>query len=754
MRLKSGIGVAAAAAVFTTLGVVPAFADEPAPSGRTAAPAVQQSFEGACTGVSFPLALDEAGETFTVTDPVDSGDEGTLRWAVSMANENPGLDEIVIAPGLVVKSAGDLEITDALLLRGADASSEIVNITDDNASLFTGVFEHTEFPVQISSLILSGGSESATGLDFASGACALALDGVTVRDFAFFGVLAGGTWPFETLEVDNSVFSGNTEEPGGGRWGALHVIGELVTGKIRVSNTDFVDNKIPGMQVQSGIVSRPGERGELLIENSRFVNNQSEGILAGGLQLSYAEFSDYDEPSVGEPAPPETPIITIRDTLFRENVGGPAGAVSLPAAYVSEARGANTTVLSVERTTFDRNTTNDVKPRSGSTATDIKLGDVYIEDASGSTALSVSDSTFAGVPGAAEPSLWFDTVAGKTLLQHVTMLGGGIEYDYPNEGSTIDLRNSVFDTAEKQPIGPSGGGLAPDEFPILAEQQVAYTVAPTAADAGPGRILGAPEDFALDALDDSLGQTPVMVPGADSVLIDAAGEGGSATDQRGLARPQGAAADIGAVEYAAPVDPELLPSSFVIGDDQSVAAGTALGFEVSRTNAAENPWTGEASVRVRTADGSATAGADYTAFDEVLTWAADDIAAKAVTVPTSAGHVDEGDVTLTVTLSEPGENSVLGERTTATGTITRDEDSGTVVPPTVTPPTVTPPTVTPPTVTPPITGPTDPATPTPERGGLANTGQDALPIGLLLAGVLTAAAGVVLIALKRRGRRA
>lgn len=42
--------------------------------------------------------------------------------------------------------------------------------------------------------------------------------------------------------------------------------------------------------------------------------------------------------------------------------------------------------------------------------------------------------------------------------------------------------------------------------------------------------------------------TPTMLLGTGSSALDAAAPGGTSTDQRGVARPQGAAPDLGAVE--------------------------------------------------------------------------------------------------------------------------------------------------------------------------------------------------------------
>ena len=59
----------------------------------------------------------------------------------------------------------------------------------------------------------------------------------------------------------------------------------------------------------------------------------------------------------------------------------------------------------------------------------------------------------------------------------------------------------------------------------------------------------------LGALADNGGTTPTLLPQATSPAIDAADCVGISPDQRGVARPQGARCDIGAVEVLAAVAP-------------------------------------------------------------------------------------------------------------------------------------------------------------------------------------------------------
>ena len=95
-------------------------------------------------------------------------------------------------------------------------------------------------------------------------------------------------------------------------------------------------------------------------------------------------------------------------------------------------------------------------------------------------------------------------------------------------------------------------------------------------------------------------------------------------------------------------------------------AGASVAFTVSLSSAA----TGAVTVDYATADGSAAAGADYTATSGTLTFAAGETA-KTVSVPVLDDAVDEGEETFTLRLSNAtGARIADGE---ATGTIANDD---------------------------------------------------------------------------------
>ncbi|MFG6503020.1 glycoside hydrolase family 3 N-terminal domain-containing protein [Microbacterium sp. P05] len=94
------------------------------------------------------------------------------------------------------------------------------------------------------------------------------------------------------------------------------------------------------------------------------------------------------------------------------------------------------------------------------------------------------------------------------------------------------------------------------------------------------------------------------------------------------------------------------------------------------------PAAEDESVRVRTSDGTAVAGTDYTAVDQTLTIPAGQTTASVV-IPTVDHGPLAGSTTFTVTLSEPSDGLVLGGRTTTTVTVLPNGDLPDIGPQTV-----------------------------------------------------------------------
>jgi len=109
----------------------------------------------------------------------------------------------------------------------------------------------------------------------------------------------------------------------------------------------------------------------------------------------------------------------------------------------------------------------------------------------------------------------------------------------------------------------------------------------------------------------------------------------------------------------------------------TVSVGESAGsvvLSVTRTNGTD----GAVTVSYATANGTATAGSDYSAASGTLSWAAGDAADKTITVSITGDTVDEPNETFTLALSNPTGGAALG---TASATVTITDDDEPAPPP-------------------------------------------------------------------------
>jgi hypothetical protein len=263
--------------------------------------------------------------------------------------------------------------------------------------------------------------------------------------------------------------------------------------------------------------------------------------------------------------------------------------------------------------------------------------------------LNVTSSTFTGNQayfslaasgyGGAIATLMQGT-PGTTNLTNVTIfnnlahagsgngLGGGV---YTGAGATTTITNSTLagNRAETLTPGqtPAGGNVASDGTTqlldtIVADGQAGQGVANCGGTiASLGHNLDSRDECGFSAtlgdltnanpglgpLQDNGGPTDTHAIGATSPAFDAGGTGCPTTDQRGVARPQGAACDIGAFELAVSPPDEPLPdaapevsglsaspSTFVLGKflpRASRTVGTTIRFNLSEAATATLAFT-------------------------------------------------------------------------------------------------------------------------------------------------------------------
>lgn len=249
---------------------------------------------------------------------------------------------------------------------------------------------------------------------------------------------------------------------------------------------------------------------------------------------------------------------------------------------------------------------------------DVVVVDSLIHDNQGSTGggiagvfVSVESSTISSNSATSGGGIWSDqtaTVINSTITGNTASnTGGGVLTT--NSDATLVYATIVGNTA---PAGSNvtmltGGDLAPFATVIAAplgggtDCDLAAGVTPASLGFNFGAdascALAAPTDTAggdpqLGALDDNGGTTPTMLPAAASPLLDrvdcAAAPGAIAVDQRGVARPQGVACDIGAVEVVPPPAPTTTTTTTSIPP----APATTASSPAVTSAAAELPATG------------------------------------------------------------------------------------------------------------------------------------------------------------------
>ena len=278
--------------------------------------------------------------------------------------------------------------------------------------------------------------------------------------------------------------------------------------------------------------------------------------------------------------------------------------------------------------------------------------------------------------------------ASKTIAVTVT----GDDADEPNETLTVTLSNAPGATLADATatgtitdddgaptvtlvltpasIGENGGKstvTATLDHPSSEATTVTVTAAPVSPAVAGDYALSANTTLTIPA--DSLASTGVVTITAADNAVDAADKtvtvSATATNSQGITAPQDATLTITDDDA-----PALTIADASVAEGNAGASAT-MTFTVTLTPAATLPVT----VDWQTADGTATAGTDYTAANGTLTFNTGD-ETKTVTVTVTGDDTDEPNETLTVTLSN--ESGATLADATGTGTITDDDDAPTV----------------------------------------------------------------------------
>jgi hypothetical protein len=460
--------------------------------------------------------------------PVDPGD-CTLRAAIDEANAWPADDTIRLAvdPALAIpgtndnaNATGDLDITDGLTLVG-DGHTIDANDLDR-------VLHVSGSPVELDDVTITDGRSTGTG-------------GGGLR-------LEGGI-----LRITDSTVTANVATEPGGNGGGIYLAGGAVT----IEGSTFTDNTAAhqggGLHQAAGfaVMTESSVRGnhahvggglrsvgvftvERSVVEDNTVTRSGGGISNDGdatVDRSIIAGNAITDPNQSDPLgggiEHEGPSLQVRDTTIDGNEGDIGSGV-----YIT------TGVVVIERSTLSNNVGWE--------------GALFLDSAD--DGVLVANSTISGNSGAEGGGvhLWDSsieiigsTIAGNTVseVSEGAALqvneGGEVDHEIVMTGTIITGPGPDCDIDEIDPLMQSGG------YNIGSDSSCALTHATDLQNTDP--LLG--------PLANNGGPTLTHLPAADSparesIPVGTVGlcDGTVPTDQRGVARPQGAACDRGSVE--------------------------------------------------------------------------------------------------------------------------------------------------------------------------------------------------------------
>ena len=273
------------------------------------------------------------------------------------------------------------------------------------------------------------------------------------------------------------------------------------------------------------------------------------------------------------------------------------------------------------------------------------------------------------------------TISGTTTVTGLTVTSASITLTDDNKTTTDDPNDE--DSAELSISGPSANVDEGDDATftvtlsaaVAKEVTVAWTATGNTDDYSPdsgtvtfaaGSAAGATQDIDIAVTDDALSET------AENFTVTLGTITSTLSSQISL--KNGASSDTATIAASDPITVSISgPTSVDEGD-------ATTDYTVSLSPSGVKP-TADLTVSYTTADGTATAGSDYTAKSGTLTFTGTAVGDQTFTVSTDEDTIDEGTgETFTVTISSPsgggGPAPSLGTASVST-TITDDDDAPT-----------------------------------------------------------------------------
>ncbi len=497
-----------------------------------------------------------ASAVFTVDSTIDEPDASpgdglcastpsgvcTLRAAVMEANELTGTDTITLPAGAYTLTlpgtgenaglTGDLDISSAIAIQGAGPGLTIVD-----GNRLDRVFDINDYVTSLTTLV------TMTGLTIRGGALGYPYHPTAIGQ-------GGGIWNGESLWLTNSSVVSNVAsiesvlEPGSGG-------GIFNSGVVTIENSTVEDNATAQGAWQGGGIYNKG--GLLVINSSRVVRNHDAdggGIssITGTVVLDHVLISENDRKGITTngttltmtnstvTSNTQTGVVAygfitisnssiVSNTYPNANVGGSGAGITVPCCRAEYE-------LTLINSTVSGNYNGNLSTSAGGIF--IHMGKLFLFNV---------------------------TVTSNTVGGGVNSAGGVYTYCC----GMVEFQNTVISgNMDLSGQAPNCAGIALISHGYnLISDTTGCTITGTAT----GNLLGINSN--LDLLQNNGGPTltHMLLPG--SPVIDAGNPAGCTdhrgnlltTDQRGVARPQGPACDIGAVERVPDCGTGGLPSS-------------------------------------------------------------------------------------------------------------------------------------------------------------------------------------------------